>query len=145
MKRLFTLFDAASKDLSSGLIGISPGWAVEITAFGMPEERFPDERLGLVHGRACVHKVIMAEGKEGRPAAGCADVWTVPAKREEILAEGPLMADGCPVYVWAGSNAAWLTLPGMYRLVLSRDEMLGEVQIYAQGHLTGELGLTKGA
>jgi hypothetical protein len=146
MRDIYTLFDAASVDVYSKTFVLDPGWGLELSAFGFSSSPMAtQDGAGKARPSACVNKLIVKQGLLPPPSSdNCGAIFDFPVAVEEIIAEGRLMIHGCPVSLWAGNTVEHLLWPGVYRVVLSTEAILGDVQIFASAFVKRVMGPWRG-
>ena len=138
---LFSAFGPDSKEIQSSLFTLLPGWEAVALGFG-----FKGELTELEAGKpkafqaACLNQVLLKGSGLTVRQEGCGLVAEIPAHVTEILAEGPVIIDGCPVRVSACDNRVGLPVPGIYRFVLNDPEAVGNVQLFVQAFPKNMLG-----
>jgi hypothetical protein len=140
---VLTVFDARSRDTASDLFSLLPGWTGEILAFGFRLERvWPNPGGRSVLQAACLNQVLLTSPPPTVvPDGGCGVTTVFPRRHDEVLAEGPVVHDGCAVGVSACDTRVWLWWPGIYRLVLNDPAALGQVQVFVQSYPRNMLGI----
>jgi hypothetical protein len=137
-----TLYDAGSRDAWSPMFVLRPGWMAVIRAFGFGRERvWPNPGGRSVIQAACLSQVILRAADVPAVADGCGFTALSPDSYGDVLAEGPVVHDGCQVAVSACDSIVGLEWPGIYRLTLNDPDALGTVQVFMEAYPRHALGI----
>jgi hypothetical protein len=139
---IISIFDSSSKSEQSDIFQLLPGWIAEIKSFGFQTtwvKSDPDTSKHLQ--AACLYQVMLKDTPLINIPDGCGMTVIIPKKNEDILAEGPVVVDGCQVHVSACDTQTFITWPGLYRFVLNDPGALGNVQVYLLAYPKNALGL----
>lgn len=121
------LFNESTLAEASEFFYVSPGWAGVFSAFGLlarpvpvdPDKFWTVQRFCLM--QAFVQSFRIPEDKPcGVASEPGSDYKTM------IVAEGPVVKDGCEWSLTACDNVKTLSVPGLYRLVLNDPAALGQ-------------------
>jgi hypothetical protein len=132
----YPVFDGDSADAVSGVFWISEGWVAELMAFDFRDTRVsPEPGRPSVTQAACVRRVLLKGFEPPEPEnLPCGVIPDISGYRAEILADGPLVTDGCAWGLSACDNYRLLDIPGGYRLALNDPGAVGQVRVYMVAH-----------
>jgi hypothetical protein len=127
------LFDTTSLSVESDVFCITPGWFGLFSAFGFKSVKVQLEP-GKPKGRqaACLSQVLTRTVivPEELPCGVVREVGS--DRRVEIIAEGPVTANGCMWSLSACETMKILDVPGLYRLTLNDKAATATVQVYVR-------------